>query len=448
ASWTLQDGFEDLSIYATGPGMFTGTGNALDNGIYGNVYGGGALLLSGLGGNDTLTGGDGADTLLGGAGNDSLAGGYGTDSLDGGDGNDTLSAGYAGDVLTGGAGADHFIFNAWLSGDSTGRITDFSSGADKIHLDANVMWMLGTGGNFSTADPRFYAAAGASSGHDVDDRVVYNTSTGQLWYDADGSGSGAALLVTTLQGAPALLASDITVDHGGTAGVTIDGTAGNDLLFGTPANDTLNGLAGNDTLDGGPAADRLVGGPGDDVYFVDDIADVAVELENEGIDEVRSSLYEYTLPDGVNNLTLVNSAWNGTGNAMDNAIVGNANGNMLSGGGGADTLVGGLGQDALTGGAGADSFLFNAQPGTANADRVTDFVSGTDKIRLDASVLQGIGDAGDFTANDGRFYSAPGAIAAHDADDRVIYNTTTGQLFFDSDGSGPSTAQLIATLQA
>src|SRR5205085_484354 len=251
ASWTLQDGLEDLSIYAAGPGIFTGTGNALDNGIYGNVYGGGALLLSGLGGNDTLTGGDGADTLLGGAGNDSLAGGYGTDSLDGGDGNDTLSAGYAGDVLTGGAGADHFIFNAWLSGDTSGRITDFGSGADKIHLDANVMWMLGTGGNFSTADPRFYAAAGASSGHDVDDRVVYNTSTGQLWYDADGSGSGAALLVTTLQGAPALLASDITVDHGGTAGVTIDGTAGNDLLFGTPANDTLNGLAGNDTLDGG-----------------------------------------------------------------------------------------------------------------------------------------------------------------------------------------------------
>ena len=38
---------------------------------------------------------------------------------------------------------------------------------------------------------------------------LYNTSTGQLYYDADGSGAGAAQLVATLDGAPALAATDI-----------------------------------------------------------------------------------------------------------------------------------------------------------------------------------------------------------------------------------------------
>src|SRR5205085_9255433 len=66
-------------------------------------------------------------------------------------------------------------------------------------------------GDFVAGDARFYAAAGASGGHDADDRVVYDISNGNLWYDADGSGSGAAQLLGTLQGAPALAAPDIKV---------------------------------------------------------------------------------------------------------------------------------------------------------------------------------------------------------------------------------------------
>jgi len=39
----------------------------------------------------------------------------------------------------------------------------------------------------------------------------YDTTAGQLYYDADGSGSGQAQLVATIAGHPAIAATDITV---------------------------------------------------------------------------------------------------------------------------------------------------------------------------------------------------------------------------------------------
>ncbi len=101
----------------------------------------------------------------------------------------------------------------------------------------------------------------------------------------------------------------------------------------------------------------------------------------------------------------------------------------------------------MTGGAGNDFFDFTTAPSAANADTITDFVSGTDHLRLDDGVHAGIGATGAFAAGDGRFYAAAGATGGHDANNRVIYNTTTGALYYDADGSGAGAAQLVATLQ-
>ena len=44
----------------------------------------------------------------------------------------------------------------------------------------------------------FHAGAGVDAAHDASDRVLYNTTTGALWYDADGTGDAAAQLIATL----------------------------------------------------------------------------------------------------------------------------------------------------------------------------------------------------------------------------------------------------------
>jgi len=99
----------------------------------------------------------------------------------------------------------------------------------------------------------------------------------------------------------------------------------------------------------------------------------------------------------------------------------------------------------MVGGAGADDFVFG-EAGSADSARVDDFVSGTDDLVFNRSFFTGLGAAGDWTAGDVRFFSGSGATTAHDSDDRLVYNTTTGALYYDADGAGGAAAQIVATL--
>jgi Ca2+-binding RTX toxin-like protein len=450
-------GDADTIAFSTWDGSYATSGATIDlkNGtVSGGMASGSATFVNvedATGGdfNDRLIAHDGMTYVENRFGGTVTRGAY----LDGRGGNDTLQGGADNDRLTGGAGADVFLFTAAPGDASADTLADFASGADHIWLDASVMSALGASGAFATNDARFYAAAGATSGHDADDRVVFDTTTGKLYYDADGAGAAGSLLIATVNNggsefAPivgTVAASDLVVLNGSAPGLVVNGTANSDSLTGSAANDTLNGFDGNDTLNGGAGADSMVGGNGDDVYIVDNPADVLIEFENGGIDEARSAV-SFTLPDWVNNLVLTGSAVNGTGNAVENLMTGNGANNVLSGMDGIDTLMGGAGNDTLSGGAGADTFVFNVVPGAANADRITDFTSARDTLRLDGSAFSAVGGSGRFSAGDVRFYAAAGAANGHDADDRVVYNTSSGDLYYDADGSGSGVAQLIATL--
>ncbi len=114
---------------------------------------------------------------------------------------------------------------------------------------------------------------------------------------------------------------------------------------------TGTGTNNADTLlsSGGP--NTLVGLGGDDLYYVNNAADVVVEAANGGFDSVMTSL-SYTLPANVEALYVTGSGLTGTGNS------------------GANTLVT-IGANTLVGGDGNDTFVFFA--GSANGATVADF---------------------------------------------------------------------------
>jgi Ca2+-binding RTX toxin-like protein len=140
--------------------------------------------MSGLGGNDVINAAGGADTILGGGGNDSISGGGGNDAIRGGAGVDTL---------TGGTGLDRFVYAEAPSRDV---IRDFVGGTDRLQLDNAVYTVFESTGLVAAGNIQsgLQSAISASSG-DADDYIKFATNTGRLYYDADGSGSGALQLI-------------------------------------------------------------------------------------------------------------------------------------------------------------------------------------------------------------------------------------------------------------
>jgi Ca2+-binding RTX toxin-like protein len=237
-------------------------------------------------------------------------------------------------------------------------------------------------------------------------------------------------------------------------------------------NALANILAGNNfnnTLAGAGGLDSLRGGLGNDTYVLENGADGIVDTG--GVDTATStvsrSIAAYATLD---NLTLVNvaAALAGTGNNLANIITGNnfnntlngGNGNdrlngglgsdnliggvgndVLNGGNGNDTLTGGVGVDTLTGGANNDFFVFNAPLNAANRDVVTDFFAPQDTFRVENAVMTGLGAPGGLAP--AKFFAG---AAAHDADDRVIYNKVNGALSYDSNGNAAGGVTLLATL--
>lgn len=183
--------------------------------------------LSGLAGNDTLNGEGGTDTAsyatapgpvtvdlasgvaTGAAGVDTLisienvAGSAFNDRLTGNSGANTLDGGAGNDSLFGGAGGDSFVFDSASGFDV---ISDFHSGEDHIVLDHRVFPALGAPGPLLAAAFK----STITSAIDGDDRILYDSLTYTLSYDADGSGPLAAVQLAQVVGTN-LIVSDFFV---------------------------------------------------------------------------------------------------------------------------------------------------------------------------------------------------------------------------------------------
>jgi Ca2+-binding RTX toxin-like protein len=160
--------------------------------------------LSGESGNDILSGELGDDWLSGGDGNDGLDAGDGDDRLEGGGGQDILAGGLGADRLSGGLDADVFVIHSASSG--VDEITDFASGDDKFRISAGGFGGgLVAGGAVSLVSGTNPTASAATG------QFLYDSDDGRLLWDADGTGSGMAVLVATLGNLPSLAASDFLV---------------------------------------------------------------------------------------------------------------------------------------------------------------------------------------------------------------------------------------------
>jgi Ca2+-binding RTX toxin-like protein len=124
----------------------------------------------------------------------------------GNDGANVLNGGAGSDVLNGRGGADMFAFTDALGATNVDLVIDFVGGSDRLALDDAIFAGIGTPGAFSAG-----AFVVGTQAADADDRIIYDQATGRLFYDADGSSAGAAVLFATLSGNPTLSASDFAV---------------------------------------------------------------------------------------------------------------------------------------------------------------------------------------------------------------------------------------------
>ncbi|MEX2238958.1 MAG: hypothetical protein WEB00_15645 [Dehalococcoidia bacterium] len=193
-------------------------------------------------------------------------------------------------------------------------------------------------------------------------RAWGSDSFGELGNGATTGNQGAPVMVSGLSGVAAISAGEShslaivpacfgqpATLTGTSAGDTINGTAGVDIIHGGDGGDTIDGLAGDDIICGGDGDDTIIGGLGDD------------EIDGgPGLDggrfpgpAVTVNLAAGTALAGSNVDTLL-SIENARGSIAADTLIGNGAGNKLEGLAGADTLKGAGGSDNLLGGTGDD----------------------------------------------------------------------------------------------
>ncbi|TDR31064.1 calcium-binding protein [Hydromonas duriensis] len=417
-NYTLTSNVEHLTL--TGSAALSGKGNDLNN-----------LIIANNAGN-SLFGGAGNDTLQGGNGNDVLDGGTGADKMSGGAGNDTYIVDNAGDVVI----------------ELAGGGTDLVKSSVNYTLTANVENLTLTG-----------TQSLVGRGNDSANNMTANAAGDSLY------GGGGSDKLTGGDGNDYL--------DGGVCSDTLFGGAGDDkLVWGA---DTWWGTGGTSTnlwtgqvidvqyksrsidfFDGGTGVDTLLGSGCPDLIVLDDLTDFGTVWTNQprllNIEVIDSGLGDDVINltskrFSLSNLTILagdgaDTVWSSTGN---DTIFGGAGNDVLDGAAGNDVLDGGVGNDTLIGGAGKDVFTFStALNATSNKDVISGFAVADDKVALDDAVFTAL--TGQTSLLAGQFAAGAGLSAGRDADDRIVYNTTTGVLFYDADGSGAGAAVAFAQL--
>ena len=336
---------------------------------------------------DVISGTRLADFIIGRSGDDRIDGLAGDDYLDGGAGNDLLQGGDGNDFLLGDAGSDTLIGGAGADTFAGGLGDDLLIG--------------GAGGDLLSGDEGIDTVSFAQDGAAVFVNLTLgagytNTSFGDTFYGIE----------------------------------NVIGSSANDFIIGDPGINRLDGGEGDDVVLGAIGADTLIGGIGTDTASYEDNSGVV--FVNLALGQGFNNAAEGDTLEGIENLI---------GGLFDDFFIGDDGANRLDGALGADTLVGN---------GGADVFVFKHSPGAAsgfdnpnsnaNVDTILDFTTGEDTIELAGSIFTALSEG---TLDPDAFVLGTEAL---DADDRIIYDAETGNLYYDADGAGGADAVLFAVL--
>ena len=471
----LTGGADNLDASATGTGLLVSGGNGDDT----LTGGSGDDSLYGGWGDDSLSGGAGNDRIEGEDGNDDLSGGGGSDTILGGEGDDTISGGAEYTVwqeytevtgldqtLPGSNGNPDFDHSVTTTGGSVDSWTVALEGGGEM-----TGYHVGNGGDANETHTHSFGqeVAGAVlviAGIAPDETLVIRLdgqaidlnaaiaaglvefTPGSTGFVVDGSGALAATqppvaepdpaTLTILQPFTTLSVQNVSPAGSGEGAVysllvdtnppdayladddSIDGGAGNDLIFAGIGEDTIAGGEGNDEIDAGFGNDIATGDAGDDYLF-----------GNSGDD---------TLEGGEGNDTI-------DGGDDQDLIHGDAGDDSLMGGGGDDTLYGGAGIDTLEGGEGDDTLI------DLDGATLADGGAGNDSIATgqgDDTLSGGEGDdlieagAGDDSLDGGlgqdTLYGGAGNDTLHGGEDLQIPNTWAPPEFVTLHGAAGTVA--------
>jgi Ca2+-binding RTX toxin-like protein len=386
-----------------------------------------------------LTGNALAQTIVGNAGNNVIndGGAGGADTLEGLGGNDLLFVNNTGDAVieAAGGGTDRVLTTVSFTlgaNQSVESLTPANSATTtSINLTGNTLGqtIIGNAGT-NTLNDGGAGSPDTLSGLGGNDTYIVNNSHDVV---IEAAGGGSDHVLTSVSFVLGIGQSVEALNPTSFAGTTALHLTGNALA------QTIIGNAGNNSIsDGGAgAADTLQGLGGNDLYTVNNSADVIMESTNGGTDRVLTSV-SYTLGAGqsIESLTPVNysttTAINLTGNTLNQTVIGNAGNNVINGG---------AGNDNLQGMGGSDTFVFNtALSASTNFDHVLDFVHGTDKIELDHAIFTTLAVGNPLAA------TAFTTGAPTTANQHILYNTSTGVLSYDDDGNGAHAAVGFAVL--
>jgi Ca2+-binding RTX toxin-like protein len=326
-----------------------------------------ANTITGGAGADTIDGDGGTDVIVAGGGNDTVKY-YGTEiSIDAGSGNDTLVMTASGGTSlvnlgapanvdqTSGDGVDVFNFEnvdastlstaIAVTGSSSANIITTGSGADTIDGSGGADVISAGAGDDAVS---YYGTEVSIDGGAGTNTLVLKAAVGSINLANADQTSGDATNVSNFQnvdasalsaGATITGSSGANVITGGTGNDTIDGGGGADVINAAAGDDTVVYHGSETTIDGGSGSDTLVlsaGAPVTAVNFA-----VAAGVDQTAGDSVLVKNFENL------DASAMATALSVTGSAAANVITTGSGDDVIQGGGGADIISAGAGNDTV-----------------------------------------------------------------------------------------------------